>query len=302
MYEFPGNWKVDIESINDLHHLLDSEFYLPDFTNAIHDHFKEKEHEDRQLTIPSTELKSVQRQIYNQLFKFNLPDYVQGGVSGRSIVSNAKQHTNQKWVYCVDIVKFFPNSHHSRVYEVFKSLGCNHSVSRLLKRLTTHNYELPQGAPTSPILANLLLHNLDKRVQELCRQTGLTYARYFDDITLSGRQNPRKFDSKIHQIARDSGYEIHVEEKVRLMHQTDIQEVTGIIVNTENLELPDNYVQKLKDQIELAKTNNFSDQYYENPTKYVQEIQGKIAFLNSVNQETGSVIKEKFDKIQWPYK
>jgi retron-type reverse transcriptase len=156
----------------------------------------------------------------------------------------------------LDLQDFFTSTTATRVTDYFLAIGWQRDAADLLTRLVTHNGSLPQGAPTSPRLSNLLNIRLDSRLDALARTRGMNYTRYADDITFSGkaedvvktkRPNPRVIQEEmpdpdrtarttdvIHaakRILKDEGYQIHVHKKLRIARRGDRQIVTGLVVN-----------------------------------------------------------------------
>ncbi|MCR5855507.1 TIR domain-containing protein [Mesorhizobium sp. J428] len=175
--------------------------------------------------------------------------FVRGYVKGQSFLTNAQYHERQRWVLNIDVKDFYPSIGFARIRGLFISpyFGFNERVATILARITTYNNGLPQGATTSPVLANIIAHNLDKRLVELAAKEQLKYTRYADDITISSskRNVPADivqswepaFGNRVVQIGRSindafkhSGFEIN-QSKTRLLFQYERQEVTGLIVN-----------------------------------------------------------------------
>ena len=169
-----------------------------------------------------------------------------GFVPERSIVSGAKLHTNKNYVYNIDLKDFFHSFERKRVKWMFTQAPFNLSGEReplafLLASLCTHPIEiegqtriiLPQGAPTSPTLTNILCYALDKKLSGLAKRFGATYSRYADDITFSSNKSIFKkeaFLSELQRIITSQGLTIN-EKKTRLQEKEYRQEVTGLIVN-----------------------------------------------------------------------
>jgi len=194
--KFPKEWLLNIKNIDQLASLVSvSTINLLKIEKKIPVFYYEKTiskgNKERVLFVPALELKKVQRKILNNILNFKFPFYTHGGISGRSIITNARMHLSQKWVMCLDIKDFFPSIHYKKIYKNFILLNCSSRVSKLLTHLTTYKYQLPQGTPTSPAIANIILYNLDKRIFGLCRMKNLKYSRYFDDIAISGSSNPK---------------------------------------------------------------------------------------------------------------
>jgi RNA-directed DNA polymerase len=169
-----------------------------------------------------------------------------GFVPGRSTVTNATPHLRAALVVKTDLCDFFPSVHYRRVRGFFEQLGYSEEVATLLSRLTTHRPvlpdgrvawpgTLPQGAPTSPALANLVCRRLDQRLAGLARRVGATYTRYADDLTFSFAEKPEvnlgRFLWWIDQICQQEGFAEHTGKR-RIMRPNGQQRVTGLVVNS----------------------------------------------------------------------
>jgi hypothetical protein len=166
-------------------------------------------------------------------------------VGKRSTVSNARPHLGAAVLVKTDLRDFFPSVHYRRVIGFFLQLGYSAEVATLLARLTTHRQKLPdgriawpgalpQGAPTSPALANLVCRRLDQRLAGLARKVGAVYTRYADDLTFSFRSEPEvnlgRFFWWVDQICQQEGFAEHPGKR-RIMRPAGQQRVTGLVVN-----------------------------------------------------------------------
>jgi RNA-directed DNA polymerase len=133
-------------------------------------------------------------------------------------------------VLSLDIKDFFPSIKSHRVYGFFKKIGYAKPVSVMLTELCTLNGSLPQGAPTSPCLSNLLSFHLDKRLAGFAIRNNIRYTRYADDLTFSGDFEPGSVIRLVRKILNDDGLALN-DDKTRLMQRHNRQEVTGIVVN-----------------------------------------------------------------------
>lgn len=186
----------------------------------------------RKITAPSPTLKSIQKWISEKLLPLHtVHDAAMGYRSGRSIVENARIHTAQDWVYNLDLEQFFPTIGPAMVEKVFLSSGFATKLARELTALTTFENQLPQGAPSSPGLANLVCIRLDQRLSALAAQRGWAYTRYCDDMTISGKGRLAERDEQlIRKIVCDEGFRVNM-SKVRIARQNSRQVVTGLVVN-----------------------------------------------------------------------
>jgi len=197
----------------------------------------------RTIEAPCAELKAVQRRIHRRLLK-RLPvhECVTGFRPGYSIASNAACHVGRAVVLRMDIRDFFGTTTAGRVQGYFTGIGWNRAAAKLLTRLCTHEGHLPQGAPTSPILSNLVNFAMDARLAGLARRYHGVYTRYADDLTFSfALDNRNDHGPLIHAtkvIVQDvGGYKLHQKKKLRLRRAHQQQRVTGLVVN-EKLALP----------------------------------------------------------------
>lgn len=186
----------------------------------------------RKINAPCNKLKTVQK-----LIKAKILDYVDvhksstGYKRGASIVDNAQMHVGKRALLNLDIENFFPSISMPRVTGLFSAMGFPEDVAIMLARLCCFEHALPQGAPTSPSLANIICHKLDRRLKGLAENRKMQYTRYCDDITLSSDENIAKgFVSFVKQIIAEEGFFVN-EEKTRILTRRSCQIVTGLTVN-----------------------------------------------------------------------
>lgn len=199
---------------------------------------------------------------------------------------------------CLDIRKFFPSVHFQKIYDSFISLNCSPEVAKLLTHFTTYEYQLPQGTPTSPAIANTILYNFDRRISTLCEIKGFKYSRYFDDITISGHRNPKCLFKKCELITNQEGFKIN-HEKIRIIPHTEEQIVTGLLVNGKKLRISSGGIKKVQDILDKLMSSDFSLFISGEPVKIKATLGGHLAFLKSVDPEAEKKLEEKFNKIDW---
>ncbi|HYH95645.1 reverse transcriptase family protein [Hyalangium sp.] len=205
----------------------------------------------RRISAPRAQLKAVQRAILEKILE-HMPAHeaAHGFVKGRSTVSNAEPHTGATVVVRVDLEDFFPTVHYRRVKGLFQAHGYGEEVASALAGLATHRPKLPdgtvvwpgalpQGAPTSPAIANLVCRRMDARLTALAKKLGATYTRYADDLSFSFKNPPEKmgrFLWWVNAILQQEGFtENH--PKRRVMRKNSRQRVTGLTVN-EQVSIP----------------------------------------------------------------
>ncbi len=190
----------------------------------------------RQLLIPNDQLKSIQRRINKRLLKkLRTHDCAIGYEPGFTIVHNALFHSDMAVVIKMDIKDFFPNTTADRIERYFRHIGWDKKASALLTELVTHDHTLPQGAPTSPRLSNLVNCQMDTHLDLVAKHFRGGYSRYADDITISFPEDyPTHVRGTVQRVARcvkKFGYQIN-HRKTQICRQHQQQKVTGLVVNT----------------------------------------------------------------------
>jgi hypothetical protein len=190
----------------------------------------------RVIDEPEEALKRVQRLVLRRLLgRLRSHPAAHGFERGRSIVTAALPHARRAVVLRMDVRDFFPSTKAERVSSYFRKVGWGAEAAALLAKLCTHRGGLPQGAPTSPRLSNLVNFRLDARLAALARAHGAAYTRYADDMTFS-------FDADYHdrinnvirttkKVLRDEGYLLHTDRKLRVLRRHMRQTVAGLVVN-----------------------------------------------------------------------
>lgn len=267
----------------------------------------------REIWAPATALAIIQRKL-NQVLQaaYAKKGCVYGFVEGRSIVDNARQHVNRRWVLNVDLRDFFPGIRFGRVMGSFEQppYGLPHEVAIALAQVCCFKNSLPQGAPTSPIVSNIVAAKLDSRLRALANQSKCTYTRYADDITISTnlREMPRGFGIRGDRRNRSARVgtllngELEKEHffvnprKVRLQGRHQRQEVTGLIVNGKSPNVPAEFSRQLRAMLYSWEKLGYTaaKQRYESefcrpreyrrrsPGKFHAVVRGKIDFLGMV--------------------
>ncbi len=194
-------------------------------------------------------LDELQKRIKNEIFrKLQFPDHINGGVMGKSNISNAKPHQGNKFIFTTDLSNCFPSITNQMVYSAFLGLGFSNVESRWLTKLTTYKYRLPQGTSTSPYLANLCLLPLDEDLLVISEELKLKYTRFIDDLTFSA---PYDFGSSIERILSTiSSHGLKVSRRKTIY--SGQQNITGIDVFNNYIDAPD----RLKERAKLETANS----------------------------------------------
>lgn len=199
----------------------------------------------RIIREPCYILKQIQKALLYKIFipysNWLLSANCTGFRKDFSIVHNAQFHLGKEILIKLDIADFFPSISQARIYGfIKKKLGFNHRLCSYISWFCTYKNELPQWAPTSPIIANIIWSHIDNRILKLVQSLNsgnprlyLSYSRYADDMTLSYNDkalNPNKLISLIQSIIEDEWFLLNL-RKIRLFRKSQKQEVTWIIVN-----------------------------------------------------------------------
>ena len=236
-------------------------------------------------------LKNIHKNILASISeKIIFPEYVQGFVSKRSIVTNASLHLSKKYVLNLDIKDFFESIKIDKIIDIFsRELECNDTTSNIFAKLCTFNGCLVQGANTSPILANLVCKELDQDLYEIAQSYNCSYSRYADDITFSGDICPRK--KVIEPCIKRYGFNLNP-DKWKLQRRGTRQYVTGLTVFDDNKPRISKQVKRKLRQViyymqKYGLSNHFEKVIIEDEDVQSEffDVDGLIAFMYSVEPE-----------------
>lgn len=257
----------------------------------------------RTICTPKGELKRVQRAILEELLQqFEMPDFVHGCVKGRSIVTNAKPHVDKPLVLKIDIKDFFGSIKPVRVLEIYKDIfDCDQKSAVALTALTTYGNFLPQGAPTSPALANLVALPLDRTLLDICEQSGLQYdyTRYVDDITISGDSRLGQLLADFYKAIQHHGF-IASPGKLKVSRPCNRQKVTGIIVN-KKMAPPKKLIRKIRQQLYYCEKFGLEDHCQKEgieEEEFLDRINGMLGFIRLTQPVTADLFKSKLTSLQ----
>ena len=298
---------------------------IPDLQHYVYA-FRSKAHgPPRLIEAPKPRLKTMQRRILHHILdRVPTHDAAHGFVKGRSCRTGAELHIQGAVVVCFDIADFFLTTPLGRVHALFRSLGYPHAAARVLTRLCStctpesvfdripnpskpkhaalrayRDPHLPQGAPTSPALANLVARRLDLRLTGLATSLGGKYSRYADDLTFSGDASfAEKTSSLIEAVAtivEDEGYLLN-ERKTRVMTRSRRQQITGIVVNA-HANVPRDSFDQLKAILHNCRVNGFAAENREGHPDFRAHLEGRIGWVYSLNPTRGKKLQAMLEAI-----
>lgn len=255
----------------------------------------------RVLNVPNAALKGMQRWILdNILYKVQPELSATGFIPMKSIVLNASVHLRKKYILKMDIKDFFPSIDFHKVRSLFFELGYNKDVATALANICVFQGQLPQGAPTSPYLANLICRELDKRVYNLCSKYRLSYTRYADDITISGNSKIFWIKGIVEEIILSYQFSLN-NEKTIFLKPGDRKRVTGIIVN-EKLSVPRSITRNLRKEIYFIKKFGLEEHLDKNSftgskEQYIAHLYGIASYIKMVELTKGIFFINQLDSI-----
>lgn len=283
----------------------------------------------RLLEIPKPRLKHLQRRVLDEILtQIPVHPAAHGFVPGRSVRTFVAPHVGQSVVLRLDLADFFPGISAARVRAVFRAAGYRESVSRLLAGLCTNAApplapeatppgvppaalaearrlvrwpHLPQGAPTSPALANLVAHRLDRRLAGLARAAGGQYTRYADDLLFSGgpefARRVERFKVHVSAIVLEEGFGVAF-RKTRVMRRGVRQHAAGVVVN-ERPNLPRRQFDELKAILCNCQRHGPSSQNRADHPDFRAHLAGRISYLAAIHPARGAKLRAMWEAIDW---
>lgn len=258
----------------------------------------------REIAAPTPALRRLQDWIHRYLApKMRVHECCHGFVRGRSIVSNAAPHEAATKLLKFDIRDFFGSVPRRRVFRAFRRLGYSSEMADLLTSLTTLDGSLPQGAPTSPALANDAAFGMDVRLGAFATRHRLAYTRYADDLTFSGEVSGRSVRRTVELIMRAEGFGPN-EKKLRYVSGSERQSVTGIVVN-EKLNWPRTLRRWLRQEIYYLEKHgvdhHLAKRQRDHLGGYKDFIYGHVYALKMVRPDDATSYLERLDVLEWAY-
>lgn len=260
-----------------------------------------KAHGKRTIEAPKKQLRAVQRGIHREIVsRVGLPDAAHGFRKGRSPKTNAAPHVGKEIVIKLDLRDFFWQVTRGRVAGLFRSLGYSAEVAGVLWKLCCHKGRLPQGAPTSPAITNLVCRRLDARLAAYAEVFEGNYTRYADDLTFSFARThlpiPRIVRSA-KKILADEGFRVAL-EKTRFLRKSARQGVTGLTVNSK-LSPPRREVRALRALLHEARTKGATAANRNHETAFAARVRGRIEAVRSVDRRKGEKLLEEYKRVSW---
>lgn len=283
----------------------------------------------RLVEAPKRRLKSIQRTLLDRLF-INLPihDSAHAFRAGRSVRTFAEPHVGREVVLKLDLQDFFPTISMARVAGLLRTGGYPEPVARSIAGLCCNSMpaaiwklcpisattieasrlrslyrepHLPQGAPTSPSIANLCAYRLDLRLTALATSANIGYTRYADDLAFSGgvelARGAKRFAARVGAIALEEGFSLNY-RKTRLMRRGTRQALAGVVVN-DRLNLPRSEYDRLKATLHNCARFGPKSQNRGDHPEFRAHVLGLVSHFATIHPERGRKLREWFDRIVW---
>lgn len=255
---------------------------------------KKKSGKDRNILSPYTELKKIQFNILNDLlYDKRISEYAKAYVKNISLIDNVKIHRGYKYILKLDISNFFENISYVDVYNIFKEYGFSNGLCGVLAHLTTYDEYLPQGAPTSPYLSNLVMRKFDYIIGKWCKKHDINYTRYSDDMTFSMNE----YNKELIRFVRVNLYKYGLElnnEKICLINNSSQQKITGIVVNNK-IQVDSKYRKTIRQEVYYINKYGIDEHIkrinIEDKKKYLDSLFGRIQFVLCVDSRNKEFIK-----------
>jgi RNA-directed DNA polymerase len=278
-------------------------------------YIKKKSGEDRQILVPDYKLMLVQRRLAHILSLIYIGRAsVNGFRQGKSIITNAERHIRRKALLNIDLKDFFPTIHFGRIRGILQVFPYKlpKNGATIIAGFCCYKSRLPQGAPTSPVISNIICSKLDYDLQQLSYEEHCTYSRYVDDITFSttsrngfsqnmfgGGPSGWAIGEKLNEIIARNGFNINP-RKTRMRFLTERQEVTGLVVN-KFPNIKRGFVKEVRMMLHIWKKFGIemASEYYATKhwSDFYESLRGKINFIKLIKTKRDSTYRNLAEKF-----
>jgi RNA-directed DNA polymerase len=249
----------------------------------------------RRIDNPCESLKAVQTRILDRLLRpVMLPHFLFGGIRTRSISSHAREHCSAKTVVKMDIRSYYPSLTNRHVFYVWKDvLLCSPRLARLLTKLTTFDGHLPQGAPTSPAIANFFLASIYSPILQSCETKGVTATAWVDDLIFSG-SNARAVMEQVRRALAANGLRLS-SKKTFILNAQNVKVITGARLGENGLRARKETLREIRAGIHNLRCGRFTSLGRE---KDIEKLRGRIAFVRSLCSADAIPLAAALDRLE----
>lgn len=245
----------------------------------------------RIIDNPLAELKKIQSLIAKRLLQpLSLPSHICGGIKGKKVADNAAFHLDSRVLLKIDIKQFFPSITNRHVYLVWSDLlNCSPEISSLLTRLTTFERHLPQGAPTSTMLANFVLYSCDSAIRDECRLRSIQYSTWVDDLAFSS-YDPRPVIEVVVRVLRQQGFRVS-RRKLEIAGPSARRVLNGVVLGR-GFGVPPERLSRIRSGIHKLAEGHVPATQIEH---YVRSLRGSIAHISSINAKKAERLRKNLE-------
>jgi RNA-directed DNA polymerase len=249
--------------------------------------------EPRPIDRPTGELLQIQSKINSEfLSPILFPEHINGAVKKRTIYKNAECHRGATLLVTLDVKQCFPSITPVHIYRVWAEvLGCSPEVASLLTKLTTFRRRLPQGAPTSPALANLLIWSIDLPVRTACDARNVVYSTWLDDLAFSGLEARSLIAITISTFACHGLRFSH--RKIKIMGPRHAKYLTGTRAGRYALRVPKEYCGKVRAGIHNLGIGRVESRQL---ASYITNLIGRLQYIERVSKVDAQSLKRELAK------
>jgi RNA-directed DNA polymerase len=208
---------------------------------------------EREICPSIGKLKIIQNRLKNRILdKHPLPAYIQGGRKGKDSISNAVEHRGKHFRFCLDLKNFFPSVKNARVNKVLIQLGYSPTIAHLITKLVTFGNKVPQGAPTSTSITNLVFYKeVDTKIEKIIEGKKITYTRYVDDLNFSSQTDFKGTSLEIIKAISEANFKL---SRGKTFYKIGKVDITGVEVK-QNILKP---TSKLKEKLVESNRSDLS--------------------------------------------
>lgn len=241
----------------------------------------------REFNSSESILRELHNRISDRIFScVTLPYFITGSVKERSAVINAKFHSGKKYHFQTDLVGYFDFVSNKLVYSALRELGFSADVASYITKFTTYKGHLPQGVPTSPFLSNLVgLMIIDNDILEFCRNKGIIYTRYIDDLTFSSDSDLKEYIPYLLNLIAEKCF-LYSHRKT--LYKVGDVSVTGVLTTCNGLKETQELTSKLEEESNIDKKKGM-----ENYVEQIKKVNKRISLKHLI---------QKFPELSFPDK
>lgn len=254
----------------------------------------------REIEHPHVSLKTVQTKTNHLLQRVVIPDVFHGCLSRTSIKTNAEPHCFDSWFLGLDLADYYQTIRPGKVYDGLRSLGAAPDVARVITTLTTIRHHVPQGAPTSPIIAAIAMLKLAKRVSELVEGFGGSFTIFGDNLSMSAGRDLRRYKNTLIRIIKTEGFSVRTDKSVVCRPGVD-KPLPGLVVRMARIVIADEDYDCVAQRVQTCRELGTQGISRRVCPRFRRRLEGMVNHYKWVDNEAMEEIATTFSLINWPH-